>query len=615
MCGLAAILAYHGAAPPVDERELVAIRDAMAARGPDGAGLWLDGEGRIGLAHRRLAIIDLDPRADQPMVSACGRFRIVFNGEIYNYRELRTELLTRGAVLRTTSDTEVLLELWARDGASCLSRLRGMYAFAVWDERDRVLTLVRDPYGIKPLYYADDGWTVRAASQVRALLAGGRIAEDEEPAGIAGFWLWGSVPEPFTTVRAIRAVPAGHIVRVDALGAHAPEPFCRIEEELARAEASKVPGDAIEALRAAVIDSVRCHLEADVPVGVFLSSGIDSCAIVAAVHALGADRAAATTAITVTFPEWRGRADDEAPLAAEAARAFGVRHHVVEVSEAEFRADLPRILEAMDQPTIDGVNSWLVSKAAASLGLKVALSGTGGDELFGGYPSFADLPRWRRWLVFPAGLPLAGRLLRALLPRLAPDLAQRKPKLAGVLEHGRSWPGLYLLRRGLFLQHELPALMGRESAREGLRRLGWHGRTRALLARGPRSPFGRVAALETCLYLRNQLLRDLDWASMAHSLEVRVPFVDLELLRAAAPIAAAHPGKALLARAMELPEAIARRPKTGFSTPVGEWIAKEAGADPRIPWARRLGAFVVGQRPQPTLHPPLARGHSSAKAA
>ncbi|MEJ5232951.1 MAG: asparagine synthase (glutamine-hydrolyzing) [Geminicoccaceae bacterium] len=594
MCGLAAIFAYHGAAPPVDERELVAIRDAMAARGPDGAGLWLHGEGRIGLAHRRLAIIDLDPRADQPMVSACGRFRIVFNGEIYNYRELRRELLARGTALRTTSDTEVLLELWARDGAACLSRLRGMYAFAVWDELERVLTLVRDPYGIKPLYCADDGWTVRAASQVKALLAGGRIPEDEEPAGIAGFWLWGSVPEPFTTLRAVCAVPAGHLVRVDALGAHAPEPFCRIEEELARAEAAAVPADPIEALRAAVVDSVRCHLEADVPVGVFLSSGIDSCAMVAAIRALGADRAAATTAITLTFPEWCGRPDDEAPLAAEAARAFGVRHQVVEASEAEFRADLPRILEVMDQPTIDGVNSWLVSKAAASLGLKVALSGTGGDELFGGYPSFADLPRWRRGLALPASAPLVGRLLRALLPRLAPDLAQRQPKLAGVFEHGGSWPGLYLLRRGLFLPHELPALMGRERAREGLRRLGWHERTRALLARGPRSPFGRVSALETCLYLRNQLLRDLDWASMAHSLEVRVPFVDLGLLHAAAPIAAAHPGKALLARAMDLPEAIARRPKTGFTTPVGAWIAREAGEDPRVPWARRWAGEVIG---------------------
>lgn len=593
MCGIAAIFAYHSAAPPVDEAELVRIRDAMRARGPDAGGLWLDRERRIGLAHRRLAILDLDPRANQPMVSACGRFRIVFNGEIYNFRELRSDLLARGAYLRTSGDTEVLLELWAREGAECLTRLRGMYAFAIWDDRERSLTLVRDPFGIKPLYYANDGWTVRVASQVKALVAGGGVPVDEEPAGIAGFWLWGSVPEPFTTVRAIRAVPAGHVVRVDALGAHPPEAFCRIEEELAHAERRAPPSDPGGALRAALIDAVRHHLESDVPVGVFLSSGIDSSAILAAIRALGPDRAAVTTAITVTFPEWRGRHEDEAPLAAEVARAYGCQHEIVEVTEADFRADLPHILEAMDQPSIDGINSWLVSKAAASLGLKVALSGTGGDELFGGYPSFRDLPRWRRWLALPACVPLVGRLLRALLFRLAPELVRSQPKIVGVLEYGRSWSGLYLLRRGLFLPHELPALMGRERAREGLRRLGWEARIRALLARGPRAPFARVAMLESCLYMRNQLLRDLDWASMAHSLEVRVPFVDVPLLRVAAPIARAYPGKSLLAAAMGLPEPIRRRTKTGFSTPVGLWIAEAAGAASGEPWARRWAREVV----------------------
>lgn len=182
MCGLAAIFAYHPAAPPVNEGELVTIREAMRARGPDAAGLWSDSEGRVGLAHRRLAILDLDPRADQPMVSACGRFRIVFNGEIYNFRALRAELIERSAVLRTTGDTEVLLELWAREGPACLPRLRGMYAFALWDEPRRTLFLVRDPFGIKPLYYADDGWTVRAASQVKAL-----ISEPNGPAVSACF--------------------------------------------------------------------------------------------------------------------------------------------------------------------------------------------------------------------------------------------------------------------------------------------------------------------------------------------------------------------------------------------------------------------------------------------
>jgi asparagine synthase (glutamine-hydrolysing) len=586
VCGLVAIVAWHDAAPPVERAELVRICDAMAARGPDAAGAWLAPDRRVGLGHRRLAILDLDPRAEQPMVSACGRFRIVFNGEIYNWRALRRELEIAGAVLRTTSDTEVLLELWAREGPRCLARLRGMYAFAVWDEADRRLWLVRDPFGIKPLYYADDGRTLRAASQVKALLAGGAVSRELEPAGLAGFFLWGSVPEPFTLHRAIRAVPAGHVVIVDAAGTHAPEPFARVEAELAEAERHACPAKPERAVREAIVDSVAHHLESDVPVGLFLSAGIDSGAILAAIHALDPARAAATTAITVTFPDYAGKEDDEAPLAEVTARLFGARHHRAVVTEAEFREALPKILDAMDQPTIDGVNSWLVSRCAAEAGLKVALSGTGGDELLGGYPSFRDLPRWRRALFLPSRLPFLARLLEVLLPCLLPDLATRQPKLAGILRHGRDWPGLYLLRRGLFLPEELPALLGPELAREGLRRLGWHERIGALLRDGPAKGFARVAALETCLYLRNQLLRDLDWASMAHSLEVRVPFVDLPLLRRVAPIARAHPGKRLLGRAMGLPEAVLVRSKTGFTTPVGAWTARLAGLDPRIPWAR-----------------------------
>ena len=586
MCGLVAMVAWHAAAPPVEGAELLRIRDAMAARGPDAAGAWVAPDGRVGLGHRRLAIIDLDPRAEQPMLSACGRFRIVFNGEIYNWRALRRELEAAGAVLRTTSDTEVLLELWAREGPRCLERLRGMYAFAIWDAEERRLWLVRDPFGIKPLYWADDGRTLRAASQVKALLAGGAVSPELEPAGLAGFFLWGSVPEPFTLHRAIRTVPAGHLVTVDAAGPQEPRPFARIEAELAAAEGNPCPADPEQALRAALVDSVAHHLEADVPVGLFLSSGVDSGAILAAIHALDPPRAAATTAITVTFPDYAGSAEDEAPLAEATARRFGARHHRAVVSEAEFRQALPKILEAMDQPTIDGVNSWLVSRCAAEAGLKVALSGTGGDELLGGYPSFRDLPRWRRALFLPSRLPFLARLLESLLPRLLPDLAARQPKLPAILRHGRDWPGLYLLRRGLFLPEELPGLLGPELAREGLRRLGWEERVAVIVRHGPRTDFARVAALETCLYLRNQLLRDLDWASMAHSVEVRVPFVDLPLLRTVAPIARAHPGKRHLGRAMGLPEAVLVRPKTGFTTPVGAWTVRLAGLDPRIPWAR-----------------------------
>ena len=227
MCGVAAIYAYHHAAAPVEREELRRMRDHMAPRGPDGRGEWYAGDGRLGLGHRRLAIIDLSERGAQPMTTSDGGLAISFNGEIYNYQALRRTLEAAGCAFRSDSDTEVLLQLYAWQGEAMFQALRGMFAFALWDAGRRRLLLARDPYGIKPLYYANDGRTVRVASQVKALLAGGRISRQPEPAGVAGFWLFGSVPEPYTLYQSIQAVPAGSFVRVDAGGPSRPGPGFR----------------------------------------------------------------------------------------------------------------------------------------------------------------------------------------------------------------------------------------------------------------------------------------------------------------------------------------------------------------------------------------------------
>ena len=218
MCGIAGIYAYHYAANPADRTELQRIRDHMAARGPDGVGEWCSPDDRVMLGHRRLSIIDLSERGAQPMISADGKLVVTFNGEIYNYRELRRSLEMQGYVFRTETDTEVLLQLYAHKGEAMVTDLRGMFAFGLWDAQKNALLLARDPYGIKPLYYADDGWTLRFASQVKALLAGGKVSRDPEPAGWVGFCLFGSVPEPFTTYQEIRALPAGSTLWVDRIG-------------------------------------------------------------------------------------------------------------------------------------------------------------------------------------------------------------------------------------------------------------------------------------------------------------------------------------------------------------------------------------------------------------
>src|ERR1051326_665690 len=233
MCGLNGIFAYHPAAAAPDQGELIATRDAMRARGPDGCGAWRSSDSRCALAHRRLSILDLSDRAAQPMLSAEGDLAIVFNGEIYNYPALRAEVQAQGVKIRTSSDTEILLLLYAQYGAGMVHRLRGMFAFSIWDSRKNGLFLARDPYGIKPLYTANDGWTFRFASQVKALLAGGGLSRDPEPAGIVGFELFGSVPEPFTLFREIRALPPGHTQWVDRLGPCEPVAFSNIEAILA----------------------------------------------------------------------------------------------------------------------------------------------------------------------------------------------------------------------------------------------------------------------------------------------------------------------------------------------------------------------------------------------
>ncbi|HZB53958.1 MAG TPA: asparagine synthase (glutamine-hydrolyzing), partial [Reyranella sp.] len=375
MCGIAGIHAYLDVAPPVDRAELKRINDRMAARGPDGNSLWLSADTRTGLAHQRLAIIDLSEAGAQPMHSACGRYTITFNGEIYNYRELREELATRGYAFRSGSDTEVLLQLYADCGADMVKKLRGMFAFGLWDAEKRTLLLARDALGIKPLYWADDGWTVRFASQAKALLAGGRVGRAPDSAGIVGFHLFGSVPEPFTVWREVHTLPAGATLTIDASGPQSPKRYYDVAEALAeRASARHDDGNARRLLSDAVRDSVRHHLVADVPVAVFLSAGLDSGALLGTMAALGGQSGAqSVSAVTLAFAEFKGLAVDEAPLAAEVARRYGARHIVRTVDRAEFEADLPAILDAMDLPTIDGINTWFVAKAAHEAGIKVAL--------------------------------------------------------------------------------------------------------------------------------------------------------------------------------------------------------------------------------------------------
>ncbi len=550
------------------------MREYMFSRGPDGEGEWFSEDGR-----------DLSPAGAQPMFNRDRSLAIIFNGEIYNYQELRATLLREGRCFQSHCDTEVLLELYATRGEAMLNELRGMYAFAIWDCNKQGIFLARDPFGIKPLYYSDNGHTFRLASQVKALRASGKIDLAPDPAGHVGYFLWGHVPDPYTSFRNIHSLPAGTSLWVDRNGPKSPRSFCNISQILRDAEEeqrSEVGGprsasNSVERLRSALAETVRYHLVADVPVGVFLSSGLDSTTITA----LAAQQGGILRTVTLGFEEYKGTEADETPLAEQFAKQCGATHRTIWVSRGDFEAERDHLFEAMDRPSTDGVNTFFVSLAAKEANLKVALSGVGGDELFASYPSFRDIPRTvrflkplRHWHIFGAGV----RVLSApVLKRFT------SPKYAGMFEYGGSYSGAYLLRRGMFMPWELPELLDPEMVRAGWQELQTLLRLDETID-GIKNPRLKISALEMNWYMRHQLLRDSDWAGMGHSVEIRVPFADVDLLRSLAPLLAGkHPPskREMAASASDLvtSEMLERR-KTGFQVPVRDWLLVDLPEQP-----------------------------------
>ena len=571
MCGLVAAFT----STPLPEAAIRQALQRMERRGPDGEGYWQEAGAVMG--HRRLAILDLDPRAVQPMHSACGRYVIVFNGEIYNFRALRTELEKQGVAFRTTSDTEVVMALFASEGDAMLTKLHGMFAFTIWDRTAKRAFIARDPYGIKPLYVAAVSGGVVVASQVKALLATGLVSREPDARGQAGFWMLGSVPEPHTLYRDVQALMAGHCAWID--GGKMSSPRCWQDVGAAWRDATDSvlsDGEIRESVTVALRESVARHLVSDVPVGVFLSGGIDSGAVAALMLEAGARD---LEGVTIAYDEFKGMHDDEAPVAASIAAHYGIRHTVRRVTREEFLTDLPRILDAMDQPSIDGINTWYASKAVAERGLKVVVSGVGGDELFQGYSSFQQLPtlvsRWRPLSRIPGAMGLAGIGARWQAKRTGNARWQHAPDWAKTIE------GAWWLRRSVHAPQELAGLMGADLAADALRGFDAGQWVQTMTGPLPNDPTLALSQIESMTYMRNQLLRDSDWASMDHSVELRTPLVDAHLLHQLTPFLTQlhqYPGKTLLAYAPAnaLPLEVVRRRKTGFAIPVSRWL-REAG--------------------------------------
>ena len=582
MCGIGGVI---GRLDDVNRAALERMNDAMVHRGPDGSGSWVSAPDSRGwgalLTHRRLSILDLSSAGAQPMVDPVTGHVTVFNGEIYNFRDLRRRLVAEGQKLQSTGDTAVMLRALGLHGPEAVGWLRGMFAFACWNPKERRLLLARDPLGIKPLYLAQSsdpnaGWSLAFASELRALLASGLLgAPHLDPQAVASSVWNGFVVGPGTAVKGVDLLWPGRLLEFDGEG-----------KEVRQQDFWRIPDHAPDSITderdlAAVLDEgLRLHLESDVPLAVLLSGGVDSSAV-ANLAQLAAQSPIHT--FTLAFEE---EELNEGPIARRIAAAIGTEHHEVLLTEARFVENLDAALDSLDQPTFDGLNAYYVSSAIRAAGFTVALSGTGGDELFGGYTSYRDLPTLYRWSRRAAWVP---RSLQTAVARLATWPFRRRgatmppqtrwAKLPEMVQHGDDLLTLYQLAYALFLpgfQLELLAPSFAEALADGLPVAM---RQRIIAESRGRTPLSAISVMEQRLFLGERLLRDNDVASMACSLEQRVPLVDQVLLENVERMpdnARYRPlgQKAVLRRIglRGLEPALFERPKSGFVLPFDRWI-------------------------------------------
>jgi asparagine synthase (glutamine-hydrolysing) len=584
MCGIVGILARNAAvSPDLLERATA----SLAHRGPDDSGTIVIRESNpapveIGLGNRRLAILDLSPLGHQPMQDPETKNWIVYNGEIYNFREVRGKLQSLGISFQSDSDTEVLLKAYGRWGQGCLQEFRGMFAFAIWDAQRHQLLIARDPMGIKPLYYASFGQHFLFASEIRTLLGTGLVPRRLDFAGLANYLEFGSLYDPITLIKGVSVLRPGHFL-VWENGKVQENMYWDLASEQSStsvvANGSASPAERnklVEALHATIHDSVRMQMVSDVPVGVFLSGGIDSSSLVGMLSQSGLH----LDTFSIVFREAEYSEADYSRLVA---KKFGTDHHEILCSQHDALEALPDAIQAMDQPTIDGLNTYFVSRQTRAAGIKVALSGLGGDELFAGYSSFRTVPRMERFGRYWQHVPnsLKGSLASAYA-LLASDTDQSRKLAALARPNGRVLHPYFLARmlftpeQGdlLFTPHDAQTVERSRMSLEGNLR-----RTRGL------DPVNRVSYLESRCYMLNTLLRDSDAMSMAHGLEVRVPLIDHRLAEKLFALPGdwklgARTPKPLLVGALhgQLPEEIVHRRKRGFTLPFEHWLRDELHA-------------------------------------
>jgi asparagine synthase (glutamine-hydrolysing) len=563
MCGITGIARFKHQDNCVEK--VRSMNRQIAHRGPDAEGVW--SHPFCVLGHRRLSIIDTSAAGNQPFKSDNEDLVIVFNGEIYNYLELRKELEDTHS-FKTQTDTEVILASYKKWGIDCVKHFFGMFAFALWDEKQAQLLIARDRLGVKPLYYSDTENGFVFASELRAILSTGWVNRRIDAQAAADYLRYQTVHAPNTIIEGVHMLMPGHRILINSKGIHT-ERWWDLTDSRVRLDGTESKESIHKHIHELLQSSVELRMRADVPFGAFLSGGIDSSIVVGLMSRISSHP---VNTFSITFNE---QAYDESPYSELIAKRFNTKHTAIQLSADHFLRMVPEALQAMDHPSGDGPNTYVVSKATRDAGVKMALSGLGGDEVFAGYDVFKRMKalETKQWL---NSLPLAlrknaGSLLRILKPSAAAE------KIAAALAQERiDLAHFYPLTRQVLCESEVNRLLKFRPVESNCVEL------LSQAVSGIRMPtLSKVSVLEISTYMQNVLLRDADQMSMAHALEIRVPFLDHRLIEFVLGVSDQHkfphtPKELLTASVGDLiPREIIDRPKMGFTFPWAVWMKNE----------------------------------------
>jgi asparagine synthase (glutamine-hydrolysing) len=572
MCGISGI--YNFLNKDINSKKIIdKIIKIQHRRGPDGNGIWKSNCNKITFGHNRLSIIDLSEKANQPFISNDNNLIITFNGEIYNYKQLKNELEKNNVIFKSNSDTEVIIESYKFWGLEFLKKLRGMFSFAIWDDLNKKLIIVRDPFGIKPIYYTKINGAIYFASQIKSILSIDNLKFDLSDAGIVSYYLWGNVQEPFTLYKDIKSLKKGNCLVIDDRGNESIINYADIKNSILNTEKInfKDENEKLAYLNDAIQETVNFHQVSDVPRTLLLSSGVDSNLILGSINENNKKNC---SALTLDF-KYTGN-EDETVLAKKSANMNNIKHQISEISPDEFFLLIENFYKDMDSPTNDGFNNYLISYLAKKQNSKIIISGVGGDEIFFSYPSFNIIPKLNKNLKY---LPKFNFLNSFFKNTLYSFLKKKKlkTKYSGLIEYGQDINSAFLLIRSLFLPFEIKEVIGEKTFIKGYEELNTINSLSKDIQEINDTRLS-IMYLEIKYYLCSKLLRDSDWVSMSHSIELRTPFVDWSFFNKLIPIIKGDKNfnkfTALNSMKNKLPKELISRKKTGFVIPHNDYLEK-----------------------------------------